>query len=134
MTPEQLDMIKKLQPLFKERMGEWQVGDEFYPIAFDSDYQLFVIDRGNLDILDQFGNQLLMADVLRIPKPIDWQNPERGLWGMIDSKKDISEANFTLDKHNKVHLLFFKNGVACEIFAQDPFTALLKALCEQDGV
>jgi hypothetical protein len=126
MTPEQLDMIKKLQPLFKERMGEWQVGDEFYPIAFDSDYQLFVIDRGNLDILDQFGNQLPMADVLRIPKPIDWQNPKRGLWGMIDW--DMWILSTGIDNAN-----VYIRSADCYI-KDDPFTALLKALCEQDGV
>jgi hypothetical protein len=125
MTPEQFDMIKRLQPLFKKKMGDIISGDEIVnQFSLNNPLTTFVTANG----------QCGLDNCSRIPKPIDWQNPERGLWGMIDSKKDISEANFTLDKHNKVHLLFFKNGVACEIFAQDLFTALLKALCEQEGV
>lgn len=30
LTPEQLDMIKRLQPLFKKRLGNWQKDDMWY--------------------------------------------------------------------------------------------------------
>jgi len=133
LTPEQLDMIKRLQPFFKERMGEWREGDEY---CFWNKFQNKYLYRRVPPNIRQhnMSDAEFSTQVLRIPKPIDWQNPERGLWGMIDSKKDMSEQKFVRNENNKVHLLVFKNGTALEFFTPDPFTALLKALCEQEEV
>jgi len=83
LTDEQLDMINRLQPLFKEKMGELIGGqDEIYcgenihrqPAIFD--YSMTLCDK-----------------CLRIPKPIDWQNPERGLWGMLREERKLRLLN-----------------------------------------
>jgi len=116
LTPEQLDMIKRLQPLFREKMGVITEGDMFLnPFR----KKICFVDKGTLVINGCFV----------IPKPIDWQNPERGLDGMIDWTQ-WSQAR-SLSGELYIEQRFRENGVA---FIGYPFTALLKALCEQEGV
>jgi len=80
LTPEQLDMLKGLQPLFKKKMGEWKSGDE----CIAPDGEVCQITNGDIKTW-----KLIPAlsdsydDCLRIPKPIDWQNPKRGCWTML---------------------------------------------------
>lgn len=113
LTPEQLDMIKRLQPVFTAKIKEWADDDLCY--------------------CNQCGNQILTywkhgqqcpVEPLWIPRPIDWQNPERGLWGMIRRFKTLGEGTDCV--------CYISNHV--EVTGKDPFTALLKALCEQEKV
>ena len=124
LTPEQLDMIKRLQPLFKEKMGAWKEDD--YGKYGDCDPEVMVMYIADMNSPD---TPQSWKDIwLRIPKPIDWQNPERGLWGMIVGRREMVE-----------------NPLGCTVIvttehkqfaysAPDPLTALLKALAEQEGV
>lgn len=112
LTLEQLDMIKRLQPFFKERMGEWKCADEWF---------------GDATELHGYIPATMICPkphVLRIPKPIDWQNPERGLWGMIRGFKTLGEGTDCV--------CYVCDYI--EVTGADPFTALLKALCEQEKV
>ena len=68
-----------------------------------------------------------LDDCLRIPKPIDWQNPERGLWGMINWKR------FDIKRVSESGGVFLTGGDSGDGFV-DPFTALLMALVQQEGV
>jgi len=120
LTPEQLDMIKRLQPKIREAMGDARKGDDYiwlHTMEQDvilSDFQAKCASDG--------------VSFLLIPKPIDWQNPERGLWGMILGTKELSEnwscclLKITTEHHQRTY------STDC------PFTALLKALCEQEKV
>lgn len=123
LTPEQLDMIKRLQPFFKERMGDWQEFDFHYNELFG---------HGVIEDQERADDFHIADDPndLRIPKPIDWQNPDRGLWGMLLGVKTLTQ-----------------NAIGCSLIVTtesyqrkywdnnyDPFTALLKALCEQEEV
>ena len=127
LTPEQLDMIKRLQPFFKERMGEWREGDEY---CFWNKFQNKYLYRQVPPNIRQhnMSDAEFSTQVLRIPKPIDWQNPERGLWGMILGTKELSEnwscclLKITTEHHQRTY------STDC------PFTALLKALCHQEVV
>jgi len=121
LTPKQLDMIKRLQPFFKERMGEWQLFDDL--VNSDGEFVAPVIEPMEINTLndEDIG---VNEGVLRIPKPIDWQNPERGLWGMIRRFKTLGEGTDCV--------CYISNHV--EVTGKDPFTALLKALCEQEKV
>ena len=101
LTPEQLDMIKRLQPLFTSKVREWIDDDLCY-----------CNQCGNHVLTYEKHSQRCPVEPIFIPKPIDWQNPERGLWNMLDSS----------------------NRYADKIMCDDPFTALLKALAEQEGV
>jgi hypothetical protein len=121
MTDEQLDMIKRLQPFFNEKMGRWQEIDEGYCVEHKQIYY-YAVWPDDGPCCDREG--------VRIPKPIDWQNPERGLWGMIDSewRQLISRPTNATDSRCRY------SDNAREIFADDPFTALLKTLCHQEKV
>lgn len=132
LTPEQLDMLKRLQPFFREKRGEDKVGDRvFSPIlglgcivnTSHPSMIKVIFDDAKPFTQEWFYKSI---DLLRIPKVIDWQNPERGLWGMI---VDVEWKSFV------------ERGQGCrysdnlrEIYSEDLFTALLKALCEQEGV
>ena len=127
LTPEQLDMIKRLQPKIREAMGDARKGDDYiwlHTMEQDvilSDFQAKCASDG--------------VSFLLIPKPIDWQNPERGLWGMIDWQKfyanTYTDAKIVIQKRPRNEHDFD----ALEIrFMADPFTALLKALVQQEGV
>lgn len=124
LTDNQLDMIKRLQPFFREKMGRIIHGDFYYNELFKEITPVAVIHEAS----NGWNDSRLIC-----PKPIDWQNPERGLWGMIHEQKKF------------VSLLKSEKGCACQVYkldsptlysyeAPDPFTALLKALCEQEGV
>ena len=116
-------MIKRLQSFFKDRMGEWQVFD----FCLHETFGVGVIEDDGRAEDYNFADS---ADDLRIPKPIDWQNPERGCWEMILGVKTLTQ-----------------NALGCSLIVTtesyqrkywdnnyDPFTALLKALCEQEKV
>ena len=65
----------------------------------------------------------------RLPLPIDPVNPERGLLGMIDEFDVMYKFK---DSMWHLETSFHKAGTGVE--ANNPTTALLKALCEQEGV
>ena len=124
LTPEQIDLLKRLQPLFREKMGEWQEGDEYF-------------DTHNLDhgwveaAMPEDFNANQFPNAIRIPKVIDWQNPERGLRGMLNTRTVIEIRNSkTIVKQNWGYSSIWDS----RLDAPDPFTALLKALAEQEGV
>ena len=130
LTPEQLDMIKRLQPFFKERMGEWREGDEY---CFWNKFQNKYLYRRVPPNIRQhnMSDAEFSTQVLRIPKPIDWQNLERGLWGMMDWKA------YTFDIKHDGTVFLNKRSLTLQIDCisiGDIFTALLKALCHQEGV
>ena len=129
LTPENLDRIKRLQPFFREKMGEWQEEDfgQYGDCKPETLGQVYL------------GDMLFCPDTpqewkdrwLRIPKPIDWQDKKRGLWGMIDWSKyhgcimPSGELWIWKIPYYEFHT---------PEFTDDPFTSLLKTLCEQEGV
>jgi hypothetical protein len=138
LTPEQLDMIKRLQPLFKKKMGDWQASDDFqhgnrtgFIEAIGGDIIRLHFMWNGLSSGSRIIYKRSWHELLRIPKPIDWQNPERGLWGMIDSD-EIKLEKFTSSMED-VHY-FLAIGDRKVIIESNLFTALLKALCEQEEV
>ena len=141
LTPEQIDLLKRLQPFFKEKMGEWQLGDNFYSGdataivvnikatgARDKEERLYSRYYDEYDFLASDSMSYANKHFLRIPKAIDWQHPERGLWGMVYWNNWKIGHNFipgylaviSIQKPLKIH--------------SDPFTTLLKALAEQEEV
>lgn len=129
LTQEQLDMLTKLQPLFKEKMGEWQEGDEFY----DTDPKLtrWSQQHGYVEVeMAQYFNKDEFLFCLRIPKPIDWKNPERGCWEMVDWEQYDKKC---IRDDGELRLVRRVWDPSAGILT-DPFTALLKVLCVQEGV
>lgn len=121
MTPEERELLEKLQPFLRERMGLWQVGD--WGIR-SSDKKILLFQAGSH--ADEW------HDVLRLPLPIDLFRPERGLWGMIDwSRFEIC----SIDKGGMMRIGGYVNGknLKAGIFEHTgtPYLALLRALWEQ---
>jgi len=120
LTPEQLDMINRLQPFFKERMGEWKHGDPCILNGNEDVYCTYCV-KGNIY------NDSVYKKAILFPKVFDWTYPQRSLWCMVDwNKFYIEEQHGAIDVH--------KNTDEILCLEYDPFTALLKALCEQEGV
>ena len=139
LTPEQLDMIKRLQPLFREKMGKWQVGDEIqyghFPAVVvqvkESDDLVYARFDDSSNFLSADRITFANENWLRIPKPIDWQNPERGCLGMLN---DEAFPSLFQCYDGQWHIAVNSGTQEIIHIAPDPFTALLKALCEQEGV
>jgi hypothetical protein len=79
-------------------------------------------DKGLVD------HNIIDGEVLIIPLAIDPVNPERGLWGMIDWER------WSVSEYNTVGYLRLKNSITKTVHIYAPYTALLKALVEQEGV
>jgi hypothetical protein len=134
MTPENLERHIRLQPLYRKMMGEWREFDRYYNINFGEGV---VEDTARAD---EFNNAE-DPDDLRLPLPIDPVNPKRGLWGMVDWSKLRYEqwgpdGEIAIFKLPCIHLneemdLPIKDH---PFIVGDPETALIKALCKQDGV
>lgn len=116
MSDEELKYCRALQPFFRERMGEWQVGD-----MYAMGNKILFVDENNIN------KWWRSMNVLFIPRPIDTENPERGLLGMIENLSFIyplgSQWVVYIKPHEEVHFV-----------AETPALALLKALAVQWGV
>ncbi len=125
MTDEELDLCKRLQPVFKKKMGPLQVGDWFLSeYSHGIGWEEFVYDTGW-----KLGPP---TDALHFPLPIDPRNPERGLWGMIDWDR----FSFHIARDGEMNI-FGLPFLGCDNFESGyctPTIALLKALAAQEGV
>jgi hypothetical protein len=131
MTPEEIKKEKLrlhtlLQPFYKERMDEWQIGDRYYDKKFKSCSIIHTVMAINYI-------EGRLAYYVRLPLPIDPVNPERGLWGMIDWDKyriasyDNGEC-FIFTAPTDLSCYGWSSGRAT------PELALLRALAKQVGV
>jgi hypothetical protein len=125
MNPEELKLYTTLQPLFREKMGDWQVGD------------WFVLSHGTIPrcVCMHDIKEVEKYAMIRLPLPIDPRNPERGLSGMCKGLVTIGKALF---KDNWfVQVRVEENGVyKCfsSFKGETPTLALLRALAVQEGV
>ena len=120
-SPEELRYysMPKLQKLFRKNMGEWELGDHYYdPI------------KKTVNVVTFHDKLTIYRDMdIFLPLPIDPENPERGLLGMLNNFWDL----YTLPELeiNKWKVVI-KSGMT---FNADTSTlALLKALAAQEGV
>jgi len=120
LVQDQLDMLDRLQPFFAEKMGGWEHGD---PCVLNGIEDVYCEDC----VGDNIYSDSVYKKAIRVPKAYDWKNPERGLWCMVDwTKFYLAEHHGTVDIHKDT------DEILC--LGADPFTALLKTLCEQEGV
>ncbi len=127
---QQIEFLKKLQPKIKECMGFLMPFDKF--IFNGEEYTFRFLNFGKWYCSDKLGmsiefTNLTIDDILHIPLAIDPINPERGLWGMIDWNEWDSQVL-------QGGLLYIKQSdKVIGGWMNDPYTAMLKALCEQEG-
>ena len=122
MTPENLERHKRLQPIFKEKI--------ILPYCYDLHYcerqKKLSVDYPCV-ICSTFRDNMKCNSKIILPLPIDPVNPERGLWGMVDWKRFVRR----ILSDGKIEILIPEANIC---YIADPETALLKALCEQEGV
>lgn len=127
MKPEILEMHKRLQPLYREKMGEWELGDLYYDITKKT--VCVVTFQDKLKIYRQ--NDLFL------PLPIDPHNPERGLLGMLKSNWTLSGPRYN-DPVITSYGLCLIDSEGLEVVGysegETPEEAILKALCQKEGM
>lgn len=138
MTNTELELYKRLQPFLK-----WipQIGDRVfhdYPddgelgivvdtlIEEDKEYWTIEVHWGAR--LHTLKNKLCLPSWFWLPLPIDPINPERGLWGMLAGQLSLANAEGWICRTGIGTI-----KVACH-YADTPTEAILKALCEQEGL
>jgi hypothetical protein len=124
---EELELYKELQPLFKERMGEWQAGDRYATPKGE----ILLCTLAPLGfVADEEGHLYKENTCIRLPLPIDPVNPERGLLGMLEG--DYYDLHYNVYASKWVVRPDLVDGNTFE--ANTPTLALLKALKAQEGV
>lgn len=129
MNPELLKLYIALQPLFRERMGEWQWWDKWYD-PDDTDYG-YVMPRQVIEFRKPDSDCHYYH---RIPRTIDDSSPEaqkRSLWGMVN----WNEFNFENLLDGSGNVLAFQCKTNGDFsFKGTPTEVILRALCAQEGV
>jgi len=126
MTSEQIDLLTRLQPFLREKMGEYIWGDKVFK---DGDCGFVVhADKYSVNILWKEANYnsdyALDNNFLRVPLASDPDNPEMGLIKMLKNFLGLWPENG----------LFLVNNGGLIVKVDDEYTALLKALVEQVNV
>lgn len=129
MKQTDLDLLIRCQKKIKEAMGEWQDGDAYYlPHTVPPTYGYYS------NHCESCKFEATLEESLRIPPSFPTLNerPERSLWGMIAKTKSLLEY----ESGKSLVLVSRKRGkdmdfMPREYFADNPYTAMLMALCEQ---
>lgn len=140
MTKEGLDLWTRLQPTFNRLMGPWQVGAHCFCLRIK--LQGIVVSIANTSVRVEFENGdcvyrsikgIRKSSLIRLPLDIDRNNPERGLWGMINSfHKRLEEICTGYEYHRYWE---FNDYTHNKTFRAETSTlALLRALGAQEGV
>lgn len=129
-SPEELKYYSmlKLQKLFREKMGEWKVGDYGHDLIGGT--RCLCSDKFPLTFIfpTTCGRLADISQILRLPLPVDPENQERGLWGMLRNFRDL----YTMPEFEIKWKVVIKSGMTFN--ADTPTLALLKALAAQEGV
>ncbi len=136
MTEEELDLYKRLQPVFEKKMGPWQK----FEAGWDNKFGYCIFMGGDVFLYlypDGMATPFIHErTVLRLPLPIDPRNPERGLVGMIKGFIVLQAMYQEGD-----YIAFGQEPMewACETdggqdIGETPTLALLRALAAQEGV
>lgn len=140
MTKEELDLFITLQPVFASFRGEWQVRDDCYDAEFGQgevtlisshsiDVGYISRNRRHMNYLN-YGQERPLINIAWLPKPIDPDNPSRGLWGMVN----WSEIEETGISSNGLFYLVVTGGCEGEndvVVEGTPTLALLRAIEKQ---
>ena len=126
-TQDQFEMLKRLKSRIDKYMGEWQVGDNVYTDRIGICIHKFT--QLNIEFV-RISNSLCVADYLKEDKmlllipPLGTPDGERCLWGMVDWERFTGEIE---DGKLIIQDDYFSSGW------QDPYTAVLLALVEQEA-
>jgi len=129
MNQDLLKYFIPLQPMIKKAMGDWKICDKGiwkHPLmtvtVIKSLHGVLVFsysDGTTLPVHDSTQDKFI-----RIPLTIDPVNPKRGLWGMLEGHKTLGEGTDCV--------VYVDNHI--EVTGNTPTEAILKALCQQEGL
>lgn len=129
MTDEELKLYShpKMQEFFRQKMGLFQDGDQ---VLYNTHVTYWCEECGDGGF---FSNEFMKTknkdELIRLPLPIDPINPERGLWGMIETKTLYLLSPRPSWPYYSVRM---GNGDAVtSIDGETPTLALLRALAHQ---
>ena len=127
-TSEELKYFIAMKDVIAGKMGEWQWHDGWHD---PEDGATGKVVPGQVKFFRDPGDE--MHNFVRLPLPIDPENPERGLWGMIDWKRwaislDIDGSMVLDDMDDASEANRYSTGW------DTPTLALLKALAWQEGI
>ena len=129
--PEILEMHKRLQPLYREKMGEIRTYDSIQCEKYD--WVKVVIDCSYAD--DRCYEDRICDSRIFIPLLIDPCNPERGLMGMLKSNWTLSGPRYN-DPVITTYGLCLIDWDGLDVLGyyegETPEEAILKALCQQE--
>jgi hypothetical protein len=139
LTPEEIDLLKRLQPKIREAMGTIRkkdsliynglqcfVSEDVHPSYFRLEFDAYVA-------VDHHEKCFVGSAALRLPLPIDPVNPERGLWGMVEGNhKHLTEGNLSFWQFHVV-TRYSINGWPKTFQGGTPTLTLLLALAAQEG-
>jgi hypothetical protein len=125
-TPDELEILRKpeVQEYIREKMGEWQIRD----VGYSDELGVGILHGNGLMYFDKAAiNPEWCKEIIRLPLAIDSDNPERGLWGMVDWYR------FHIgDSVRNGSLWVLERGCVWDTVAT-PYLALLRALAHQIG-
>jgi 3-methyladenine DNA glycosylase/8-oxoguanine DNA glycosylase len=124
MTDEDITLLTKLQGFFKERMGNERNGDMFWSKQYNC---ISYVVEGSFSVDSDVS---MDEEDIIVPLAINPINPERGLVEMLDRYHSL---DYYFNNCWKLSCET-KNGKPINVEAPDPYTALLKALCEQENI
>jgi len=136
MTPEQLEMLKRLKAPIDEYMGEWQLKDDLYQDSFGEGFIFRKYATRNVEAVDiwfkptgvmSYDIRVLNDFAIRIP-PFATPDGKRCLWDMLHGVKELRENVLGC------RLKIIKDHDIKAYDAYNPYTAILKTLCEQEEV
>lgn len=141
MNAELLKYFTALQPLFREKMGPWRVGDKTWycgvvQVVIFNDHGWLNLFNVSYEETFEIYTRRNCDNLLRLPADIDYDGPDgkpsgRCLWGMVDWNR----FEFYIARSGKMQ--------AWERKSRDPLfgddfnfstLALLKTLAAQEGV
>jgi hypothetical protein len=110
----------KLQGLYREKCGNWQVGDDYFCASCYYKGTYHPLDHQNCP------EDLSCKNVTRLPRTIDDSSTEaqrRSLWRMVDWERQATRAIV-------LHWLINPQNMKLEV----PTESILKALIAQEGI
>lgn len=126
MTPEQAQ--KYNIPVIQGGRGEWQFNDQLYVNGIL--YVVRYVDKSCVSCISRndYGRVFDLYDsaLIWLPPAINDEQPERGLWGMVDWTRFIGETQ----GNGTLTILDEDTDVT---WNSDPTNALLQAIAEQNN-
>jgi hypothetical protein len=129
-TPEQLEMLKRLKDPIDEYMGEWQIKDDLYQDSFGEGFIFRKYATRNVEAVDVwFKPTGVMSYDIRVLNDFAIRIPP---FCPPDGKRCLTEM--LTDKGKEYLYECYHTSITILLRSDDYYSAILKALIAQEGV